>query len=582
MNFVGVWKNPTASVAVLSATADPETRTIIVPGAEMIVFGHCLASDGLLADGLTAVRANKNVRELTRWPGCYSLALLFPDEVTLLADPVGQFPLYVSSVRGDTLFGSTATEIAARANAELDQVHLAAGLICPGLREVSDYRTPFRDVNQIPPGHLARLSRTGYRLEKFDPIESDKDLTLPEAANRLRLSLTAAVAARAAETRQMTSDFSGGIDSTSITLLTHQSNREVIGLTYRSPSSPVHDDLTKAEQYVRFATGLRHHWVDGTADDLPYQDLVPPQDNPHASSIATGPLRARLRQAAKQGSTMHLVGEGGDVVLSAPPAYLADLARRRDMTALWRHSVAWARIRQRSPLTLMRHAVVLAATSRRRALLHLAAAITRATPPRNVLWETEAIAYWDVPQAHWLTRRARANLTAHIHAVADSSIDDLGVGDVVTRSQLRTQMLTQRAVRDVGHEFGIAVHAPFSDSAVVRACLSLPAYRRADPTMPKPLLRLALSGLVPEPVLARPTKGDYTRSAYLGVRRAAPALRRLLADSAAADHGLIDPVPVRAALDGAIEGLPTPWGALNQALAVEVWLRDVSRKVAGV
>jgi asparagine synthase (glutamine-hydrolysing) len=161
-------------------------------------------------------------------------------------------------------------------------------------------------------------------------------------------------------------------------------------------------------------------------------------------------------------------------------------------------------------------------------------------------------------------------------------VDTLGAGDVVTLGRLRTQTLTQRAARDAGAGFGIAVHAPFLDTEVVRACLTLPAHRRADPVVPKPLLRVALAGLVPEPVLSRPTKGDYTRDAYLGIRRAAPALRRLLSSPAAADHGLIDPVPVRAALAGAIQGLPTPWGALNQVFAVELWLRDMAGRVAGV
>ncbi|WP_165960543.1 albusnodin/ikarugamycin family macrolactam cyclase [Actinocrispum wychmicini] len=569
-------------MAVLSATPGPETRTITVPGVEMIVIGHCLATDALLADGLTAVRVTGKPRQLTEWLGCYSLALLFSDEVTLIADPVGQFPLYVCDVPDGALFGTNATDIAARANARLDRIHIAAGLICPGALEVSDYRTPFHQVKQIPPGHLVRTGYSGRQLEKFDPVEPDKDLTFADAAERLRLSLTAAVSARATETPFMTTDFSGGIDSTSLALLAHGWNHGVKGLTYRSPANPVHDDPVRAENYLRFAPGLRHHWVDGTAEDLPYQDLVPARDDPHVSSIATGPLRARLRLAAELGSAVHLVGEGGDVVLGAPPAYLADLARRGDMGALWRHCVAWARIRQRSPLALARHAVALAATSRRRALLMLAASVGRATVPGEPLWEAEAIGYWDVPQTHWLAKPARAELAAHIHAVADRTFDTMGVGDIVARGQLRTQVLTQRAVRHVGDEFGIAVHAPFLDSEVVRACLSLPAFRRVDPTTPKPLLRTALSGLVPEPVLTRPTKGDYTRSAYLGIRRAAPALRRLLADSAAADHGLINPVPVRATLEGAVQGLPTPWGALNQVFAVEVWLRDVSRKVAGV
>lgn len=75
------------------------------------------------------------------------------------------------------------------------------------------------------------------------------------------------------------------------------------------------------------------------------------------------------------------------------------------------------------------------------------------------------------------------------------------------------------------------MHAPYLDSAVVRACLALPAWPRA----------------------ASPAD-------RLGGRRPRPAR----------------PVPVRAVLERPIQGLPTPWRALNQALAVELWLREVS------
>ena len=231
---------------------------------------------------------------------------------------------------------------------------------------------------------------------------------------------------------------------------------------------------------------------------------------------------------------MHLVGEGGDVLFAAPPAYLADLARRGEMTALWRHCLRWGRIRQCSPLVLMSRAVAVAAMSRRQALGTLAAALRRADPledPRS--WHLDAVNRWDAPRGDWLPRTAREDLAEHVRAMADDLPDDqLGIADAVTRSQLRTQVVTERAVRDVGQEFGIEVHAPYLDTEVVRACLTLPAHRRADPAVAKPLLRAALTGLVPDTVLSRPTKGNYTRSAFLGVRRAAPALRRLLTESA--------------------------------------------------
>jgi asparagine synthase (glutamine-hydrolysing) len=269
---------------------------------------------------------------------------------------------------------------------------------------------------------------------------------------------------------------------------------------------------------------------------------------------------------------MHLVGEGGDVVAGAPPAYLLDLATRRDIPRLWRHCVRWARTRNCAPMSLFTRA--LSHSDRRRALTGLAEHLDRGQPVAPVNWERDNVAHWSTPHADWLTARARRTLAGHALAVADGLADDDAPGDVVTLGRLRLQTLTQRTIRAAGAELGVRVHAPYLDTAVVRACLSLTAARRASVTTPKPLLRAALTGLVPDEVLSRPTKGAYTADAYEGIRRAAPALTRLLDNPATADVGLVEPEPVRRVLAAAVRGLPTPWGALNQWIALEVWLRD--------
>lgn len=153
---------------------------------------------------------------------------------------------------------------------------------------------------------------------------------------------------------------------------------------------------------------------------------------------------------------------------------------------------------------------------------------------------------------------------------------------MATRSRLRAHTGTQQVIRTIGRLYGISVHAPFLDSEVVRACLSVAAHLRPDPAVPKRLLREALAGLVPEAVLSRPTKGDYTSEAYLGVRQAVPVLRSLLEGSVAADYGLLEPGPVRRVLDSAVRGMPTPWGALSQVFAIELWLRETQGRIAPI
>lgn len=550
-------------------------RVIDRDTGSVVLIGQFLGTEDQLSSGVTAMLATNTITGVDGWLGCYSIALLTAHGVTLCADPVGQFPLFAGNKGDEIYFGSSASDIATHIGARLDPIALTAAMICPDGFDLTRRSSMFLGVRRVEEGHLITVDARGIADREFRTLEQHPPISPRHAAVQFRSALCDAVTARATAPGRLTADFSGGLDSTSLALLAVPHTAELPVLTYRNATPPVADDIEHARRHARADPRLRPHIVQATPQDLPYQDRDLIGDEPHGSYLAMGAMRARLARAAELGSTLHLVGEGGDVVADAPPAYLADLARHGELARLWRHSVAWARLRDRAPLALFRRAVRVGGTSRRMALHALARSLESGRPPGAIRWEEDAIGYWPRPQADWLTRPARNRLAAHARQVADElpAGDGLGVGDVVTLGWLRQQALTQRAVREVGVEFGIAAHAPFLDTEVVRACLSLAACRRADPTVAKPLLRAALTGLVPEPVLARRTKGDYTKDAYQGVRRAAGELRRLLAEPALADHRLIEPGPVREALAGAIEGMPTPWGTLNQVLAAELWLR---------
>jgi asparagine synthase (glutamine-hydrolysing) len=542
----------------------------------MFLSGQHLVADAQLTRAHDTAPGATGTRSPAGAPGCYSTALITPSGVTLTTDPVGQFPLFITERGGDVWFGTSAADIAKHIGAPLDRISLTVAIGCQEISELTHGASMYAGIREIPPGRILSIGRSGIQEREHDAIKPDSETTQTDAAERLRLFLSNAVRARVAMPEQVTADLSGGLDSTSLALLALEYTDELPLLTYVNPVAPVTDDLEHARHHVRTATNLRQHLVRAGPDDLPYTTLGPVGELPHGSLTSTGALRARLRRAAELGSRVHLVGEGGDVVVGAPVAYLADLARRGDLARRWRYCVAGARLRARSPLVLFRRAVRLAGTTRRRALTALAAELESGDATPTEAWEQDRIAYWPRPHPRWLTRPARKPLAEHLRDVAGQLVadDDTGVGDSVTAAWVRQQALTLHTVRQVGAEFGIDVHAPFMDTEVVRACLSLPAYRRADPTLPKPLLRAALAGRVPDAVLARTTKGDYTRDAYLGVRRAAPALRRLLSEPVAADLGILEPGPVRDVLERAVQGMPTPWGALNQVIAVETWLRE--------
>jgi asparagine synthase (glutamine-hydrolysing) len=577
MNFVGRWTSSTQVADIEDFTPSATTRRIDTPSGALFLFGQCLAADTEISTSCAEVARTGGTSAPGPWPGSFSSALVTRSGITLLTDPTGQFPLFVTEKAGTVRFGTRSSVLAAVTGAALDRISLTIAVVIPDITELLHGRSMREGVRRIPDGRFLTIGPAGVTEREYDVVKASEDVGLTESAQRLRLSLTNGVRVRTTLVGDITFDLSGGIDSTSLAVLASGDLDRLDVFTHVNPRAPVVDDAAHARRHVRLTEGMHQHVVQTDSEHLPYQVLGPAQEFPHGSLVATGALRARLQRAAELGSTIHVVGEGGDVVLGAPAVYLADLARRGDLTRLWRHCLSWGRLRARSPVALFRRAVLTGRTTRQQALRALAATIEAGGARPAECWERDKITHLSHPLAHWLTPAARRSLATHVRAVADRAVDTSapgGIADAVTMDRLRQQALTLNTVRAVGAEFGIEVHAPFMDTEVVRACLSLPAHRRADPSTPKPLLRAALSGLVPDAVLTRTTKGDYTRDAHLGVRRAADALRRTMTDPAAADLGILEPAPVRAVLDGAIQGLPTPWGALNQVFAVETWLRE--------
>jgi asparagine synthase (glutamine-hydrolysing) len=283
----------------------------------------------------------------------------------------------------------------------------------------------------------------------------------------------------------------------------------------------------------------------------------------------------RLQHAAQIPAQVHLTGEGADALFGTAPSYLVDLARRGNVRTLLRHCAAQARLRQQSTFDLARRARRAACGNPADALAALAVDLRQAHSPRQLGW-ADSIAWWPLchESAGWLTRQARrelADLAASV--VVDADVACTGPAEVASRMELRVSADTQRYVRELGAATGVQVHAPYLDDAVVRRCLRVATPDRVVLNTYKPLLARAMSGLVPQPVLDRRTKGDYTAELYVGARRASSTLNALIDGSRLADLGVIEPAAVSRTLERLLAGVQVPFGSLNMLLAAEVWLR---------
>ncbi|MFB6951143.1 asparagine synthase-related protein [Streptomyces niveus] len=560
------------------------------------MLGQCLCDDDRLRRTALRALSSGGPDELTRLPGSYLCLVIRHEALTAYVDAAGQYPLFFRDTGARLVFGTRPVSVADAAGARRrpDTAVLAAGIFCPGAPSLTGERSVVAGVSKVGGGQALRRTARG-KVERWvhEPLETDPGASLARSAEALRDALETAVRLRVAGKEQVSADFSGGLDSTSLAFLTLRHRLGPLPVTtYRGAASAC-DDLVHAERFARLDPRLRMEVVTGTRETLTYQGLGDraggaghDSDEPDPAVVALARSRLRLDQVARLGAGVHLGGEGGDALLVAPPGYLAALARPERLRQLAKESRVLARARQEAPSAVAARAVGLARTPLATALRRLADGFERRATggtgragAGDVGW-LDAIAWWPEPgsETGWLTRAASTELAGLAREAAGSAGRTAGwrAGDLTALDNVRTSGAVQRQLSEMARPFGVWPQAPFLDSDVIRACAALPAHLRAAPPAFKPLLGAALADLVPAPVLARRTKGDYGDEDYQGARACAHELRGLLVDSRLAELGVVEPSAVVAALDRAVMGLRVPFPALNRLLAAEIWLRNTT------
>jgi asparagine synthase (glutamine-hydrolysing) len=566
----------------------------------LLIVGHCLLDLAARQAAFAAAVRSSDLGRVAAWPGAYSAIVIRPGAVTGYADPSEQFPLYYSQRGAEILVSADPSALATAHGRQPDPITAAAHIVCPGVLPLWQGRSHYAGVSRVPGGAVLRAAPGSIRTETSQMRPPVAGRSLDEGAALLRDALADAVRKRC-EGRQVSADFSGGLDSTSVAFLAAACARPpVAAITYHQPLAPA-ADLEYAARYALLEPRLSLSVVAGTERMLPFAGLSPNLDadmtdghylggsetegsfaglvcpvEPHPGWLVAQRSLARLAAARRIGSVTHLTGEGGDAILMSSPSYLATLARHGKIGTLLRHSGGYARLRQVAPASLVGQAFRLAVTTRGQALSSLAAELA-GQKARADRW-VDFVAWWPPAgtAAGWLSAQSRRQLSelAGDPATARAVSPGLSPADLAALTDLRQSGDAQRQLRQLAAPLGLEVHAPFLDSAVIRAALSVPAPVRANPWTYKPLLGAALAGLLPAEVLGRRTKGDYTAEDYAGARAALPGLRDLLRDSRLAALGVIEPRAVLAALDRMAAGAQVPLGPLNMLLATEMWLQS--------
>lgn len=425
-------------------------------------------------------------------------------------------------------------------------------------------RTMYAGVQRIRPGHFMRFGPEPAAQQRYwrARYEGTIRVSRPEAAAELRASIERAIERRAGPPGQTGMLLSGGLDSSSVAALAKRSLPDRAPTTAYSAVFPRHRSVDESQLIDQLARelGLRSVRVavqEGSvlAGAVEYMSAWQlPSSSPNLSFWL--PL---LRQAAAEGVTVMLDGDGGDEMFALSGYLIANRLRtgrllsaislaRQFPSGVGTHDAR--RVLARFKEFGLRRAVPIPAQVRR---LRAERRGPRALAPTWFTDET-ARAYADTNEEwDWLNAPGPLWAAWREHTLTFSAGPVAAYENLRLRSQLA----------------GLHPRHPLTDVDVIELMMRLPPEFSFDPALNRPLFREAVSGLVPNEVRLRPTKSYFDQvfqEALSGPDLA--VARRLLTDPEAELRRYVD---IDLMIGELLTPAPPPPGEARLPWATQVW-----------
>lgn len=571
-----VVEHPSGRPWLMGRWPDGMLRTAVAGDAAVAVIGDCLVT----AERLDAVLARAGsvdevVSALAGLPGSFHLVASVGGRVRVQGTLAAVRRVFHTRVDGVEVAGDRPDVLARLAGAGWDADWLALRLTGFTLYPLEE-SNPWRGVPSVPADHCLYLEPDGRAAVRRRWRAPHAELPLPEGAARVRRALADAVTCRAGV--PMSTDLSGGMDSTSLAFLAARHAPELV--TYRwAEHDAGNDDAT----FAALAAGLlpsARHVVDPVEGGVAMyaglgDDAGEETDQPFGLPRSRARFRHIARLMAAEGSRLHLGGHGGDELFRpGGQAHVHDLMRRRPLTGLRQARDYRAMARCSWPTALR---ALLDPWGPAREIARAAESLTAPPPPEPDGLDVS----WTVPMRMppWATPEAvAAARTKLLRAEAAP----LAAGREQHRVLLYARVcgiITGQAER-LTAEVGARLSCPYLDDAVLEAALAVRPEARITPRRYKPLLVEAMRDLLPPQIADRTTKGEFSADVYHGLRRHRAELLELFRDSRLARHGLIDAAAVRETLLRPHTNART-LVPLDATLACERWLRALDAASAG-
>ncbi|MBM0274449.1 asparagine synthase [Micromonospora tarensis] len=527
---------------------------------------------GASADDLTRLVARatsvSDVDHVHDLPGSFAVIAADGDAVKVQGTASGWHRVYHAEINGCTVAASRADLLAALTGAEPTASALAIRLLEPVPYPLGE-APMWQNVTAVDPydqlvvtGH-GRHARSVRWWSAPEPA-----LGLADGAQAVRAALTAAVDARMRPGQPMSTDLSGGYDSTALAFLAERRGADLVACTAHS-DDPLSDELGWARLAATHLRLREHIVLPPEEFTLPYAEMGIGEDVLDEPSMMV-PYRGRamstIRRMAGTGSTMHFTGFGGDQLFTGSPIYLQRLMRRSPRRAV-------ANLRGYRALFSWRRGALLRELLDRRSLRSSLLGVNLDEPP-SVDITIPSFGWVPTPRVpQWLTPMARDMINEALRAAATSAVPL--VEEKGTHLELHGIRAATREVSvldAMARTVGLPLAAPFFDDHVIAAAFSVRSEERVTPYRYKPLLAAAMRGIVPDDCLDRQTKAQGGVEGAEGLRQERVRLAQLWEDSRLADLGLVDAGRLRQ-LCSTPSAPELADGALLSTIACESWLR---------
>lgn len=364
--------------------------------------------------------------------------------------------------------------------------------------------TFYEGIRKLEPGHMLVLRSGRVDLRRYYELTP----TAPagrDAPEEFRHLLDEAVRKCASGPERVGALLSGGLDSSSIACLLRDQRRSdgvgnvpVFSMVFsepdRSNERPFVDQVLAGGGFSSQVLRL-----DGYRPLDGLETLLEALDGPtHAPNLCC--MRHVVGAAADSGMGVLLDGHGGDEVVSHGYGLLSELAAHGAWLKLWREARAAADNYGHSSLALTRRVALRQSSFDAKIIARLLAPFDRTRKPEG-----------EGP-SHLLSRDL-IDRSAFMERLRSFAPPEAAMGEMEQHRAVLTAPLQPYAFEvhaGFYRHMGVEARYPFWDRRLVEFCLGLPADEKLSGGWSRLVLRRAMAGIVPEPVLARRDKLDFT------------------------------------------------------------------------